>query len=337
MPPSAPSMAIFQRGGNFLQHRLTKLYSDTKQSCEKAAITAPTSITSTYTDPDVEALRREFQIQQDRLLAWGLDWADTNAAHNHDQNSDVDIDKKLDKAGLGDIVADVMSDIQRLLEEAGSMQRPTKKSRISKESKVPDAPDSDQANKRWTWHEITESRSLLDQLKNSLDILYKVTESKRTSSQSSKLDSDKANASGGSPMTLKLSFEAAQSHRTSFDTAREDVDLPAPDARQIQTGVGALIPHASHYIEFESMNLTQGDSSNNSGLPLYEEAMAHERSRLVGTLLDELHGENILFTMLPFAGLCVVAYGIFLLTLSRFDFYCCRIYFYQTRPGMGTR
>ncbi len=293
MPPSAPSMAIFQRGGNYLQHRLTKLYSDTKQSYEKAAITAATSTPSAQSDPDVEALRRDFQIQQDRLLAWGLDWADTNAAENHDPRGDVEIDKKLDKAGLGDVVADVMSKIQGLLDVAASIQRPTKKFRTLNDNKRSSSFLPDKADKRWTWHEITEFRSVLDQLTTCIDVLYKVTESKRTSSQSSKLDSDPVNTSESSLGTQRIPKTPAESHRTSFATAREGVDLPQSDAPAVQNGGGGLGRH-SHYIAFESMSFVQGDDSDDSGLPLYEEAMAHERSRVVGTLLDGRHGKNIL-------------------------------------------
>src|SRR5438105_11849506 len=57
MPPSAPTMSVLQRGGSFLQSRLSQLYSDTKQSYEKAVVTGAASVQSGYSDPDVESLR----------------------------------------------------------------------------------------------------------------------------------------------------------------------------------------------------------------------------------------------------------------------------------------
>src|SRR5271155_5064143 len=162
-------MSVIHRG------LLSALYANTK----KAA--SATSTPSTYSDPDVESLRLELQTQQDRLLAWGLDWADTNAAQAQ-KDGHVEIDKKLDKAGVGDVVADVLSEIQRLLSQAGDIQRPTKK--LRSESKI------EQSEKHWTWHEIAGFRSLLEQLTTCLDVLYKLSDAKRTSNQGTKLDKE---------------------------------------------------------------------------------------------------------------------------------------------------
>ena len=94
-------MSVFQWGGNYLHRRLTKLYSDTKQSYETATVASKTTADE---DPILKALHREFRIQKDRLLAWGLQWSDSNAA----PSPDVEIDQKLDQAGLGHVVALVM-------------------------------------------------------------------------------------------------------------------------------------------------------------------------------------------------------------------------------------
>src|ERR1700733_5633647 len=134
-------MSVFQRGF------LSLLYADTKK-----AATA-TSTPSDYSDQDVESLRLELQTQQDRLLAWGLDWADTNAAQAQ-KDGHVEIDKKLDKARVGDVVAHVLSEIQRLLSRAGEIQRPAKK--IRSRAKIREAgafAGGEPLEKRWKWHE----------------------------------------------------------------------------------------------------------------------------------------------------------------------------------------
>jgi hypothetical protein len=293
MPPSAPAMSVFQRGGNFLQSRLSRLYSDTKQSYEKAVVTGATSTPSDYSDPDVESLRLDFQTQQDRLLAWGLDWADTNAAQVH-KGGDIEIDKKLDKAGVGDVVADVLSEIQRLLRQAAEIQRPTKKFRS--ESKIREAAafaGAEQLERRWTWHEIACFRSLLEQLTTCLDVLYKLSESKRASSQSSKLDKENVRPRD-TPLPTETSSKMEWiSHRSSFATAPEVVETPNPSLGQAPVARPQSIQQISHSIDYASLRFEQNQHPSDSGLPLYEEAMAHERSRVIGAVVNEQQGEPL--------------------------------------------
>lgn len=290
-------MSVLQRGGSYLQSRLSRLYSDTKQSYEKAVVTGATSAPSNYSDPDVESLRLEFQTQQDRLLAWGLDWADTNATQVQ-KGGDIEIDKKLDKAGVGDVVAGVLSDIQRLLNQAGEIQRPAKK--VRSETKTREAGSfggAEQSEKRWTWHEIACFRLLLEQLTTCLDDLYKLSESKRTSSQSSKLDKENTRPRGPS-LTLASSPKPAGSiHRNSHATAHEAADPPNPGVEQAADGQRESAAQKSRSIDYASLHLypNQHPSQHpsDSGLPLYEEAMAHERSRTIGAMVNKQHGEPL--------------------------------------------
>src|SRR5690625_4555037 len=104
-------MSVLRHGGSFLQRRLTKLYSDTKSSCESV-----TTVSRANDDPELVALNRNSRTQKDRLLAWGLDWSDANAAQPND------IDESLSEAGFSDVVASVMSSIQELLNEAERLQ-----------------------------------------------------------------------------------------------------------------------------------------------------------------------------------------------------------------------
>src|SRR3954453_7237307 len=98
-------------GGGFLQRRLTKLYTDTKTSCESV-----TTASKALDDPELVALHQSFQKQRDRLLAWGLDWSDASAAQPND------IDESLTAAGFSDVVESVMSSIQDLLNKAEQVQ-----------------------------------------------------------------------------------------------------------------------------------------------------------------------------------------------------------------------
>lgn len=164
---------MFQRrGGTYLQ-RLSKLYSDTKQSYESAKVT-PAAANGTDL-PEVRDLRRDFQIQQDRLLAWGMHWTDVGAPYS--AQGDVDIDKKIDQAGLGEVVASVMSEIKRLLEESGRLEHPERyevKKSVRGPGSSPVTPRKD-----WTSHEVSTGRALLDQLTTCIDVLYSLEESRR--------------------------------------------------------------------------------------------------------------------------------------------------------------
>ncbi|KAK5048227.1 hypothetical protein LTR84_005897 [Exophiala bonariae] len=163
---------MFQRRGTYLQ-RLSKLYSDTKQSYESAKVA-----TNTTDPPDVRDLRRDFQIQQDRLLAWGMHWTDVGP-QTPGQQIDVDIDKKIDQAGLGEVVASVMSEIKRLLEESGRLEHP-ERYEMKQSGKSMRGPGSSPVAQRkdWTSHEVQTGRALLDQLTNCIDVLYSLSESR---------------------------------------------------------------------------------------------------------------------------------------------------------------
>lgn len=98
-----------------LPRRLTQMYADTKQSYEHVVRTN-VGQTNPISCPQLSSLHRKLRIQKDRLFAWGLEWRDSGAAQSGD------IDGSLDRAGISDLVASIMSSINELLEEAESMQ-----------------------------------------------------------------------------------------------------------------------------------------------------------------------------------------------------------------------
>ena len=317
MPPPAPTitMSVLQRG------LLSILYSDAKKAVN--ATTTP----SEYSDPDVESLRLDFQTQQDRLLAWGLDWADTNVAQAQ-KGGDIEIDKKLDKAGVGDVVADVLSEIQRLLGQAGEIQRPTKK--LRSESKIREAGTlaaAEQPEKRWTWHEIAGFRSLLEQLTTCLDVLYKLSDSKRTSSQSSKIDKENARPRETSLMVEHSSIPGPTSHRSSYTTAHEAAEDPTSGFGRVSGVRPENMQQQPHSIDYASLHFAQHRHPSDSGLPLYEEAMAHKRSRVIGTMVNEQQGEPLAAYSL-YSPICVSSHrhntcSILLPLFCFICFWCC--------------
>ena len=292
MPPSAPQMSVpsvFHRGGNYLHQRLTKLYSDTKQSYEKAAETTASSAPPTATDPDVERLCRDFQVQKDRLLAWGLYWADTNAteAKASGGHEEVNIDKKLDQAGHGSVVADVMSEIQRLLAETANMQQPRPVKRMKRDLKTATHPDTTN-DRTWSYHEIKEFRSRLQQLTTCLDVLYSLSESRRTSSYSSKLNREQVNDAARSP---KGSWDDLASARLRPQASLESI------AHLRQAGLLRDVPKSSQpfddiYFDLTTLDLHTSNRSSDD-LPLYEDVMSHEKSRVLGALRQPGKGKHL--------------------------------------------
>jgi hypothetical protein len=87
-----------------LQRRLTKIYTDTKSSYD--FVSEPPAVA----DPSLSSLHRKLRIQKDRLVSWGLSWSESSQS--------PDIDESLSQAGLGDVVASVMSTIKDILAEA---------------------------------------------------------------------------------------------------------------------------------------------------------------------------------------------------------------------------
>lgn len=170
-------MSVLRHGGTYLQRRLTKMYTDTKTSCESV-----TTASKAVDDPELVALHRNFRTQRDRLLAWGLDWSDASAAQPND------IDESLTEAGFSDVVESVMSSIQELLSEAERLQQagvsdlPRKISRPDPSSK--DGLSALPAKTHWTNEDIDRSKALLADLTGCIDTLYDLSRSRRNMSSS---------------------------------------------------------------------------------------------------------------------------------------------------------
>ncbi|CEJ61056.1 hypothetical protein PMG11_09601 [Penicillium brasilianum] len=188
-------MSVMRHGGSgFLQRRLTKLYTDTKTSCESV-----TTASKALDDPELVALHQSFQKQRDRLLSWGLDWSDASAAQPND------IDESLTAAGFSDVVESVMSTIQDLLNDAERVQH-IEARMPSKEHKV-DLPSKDTLGSRplktqWTDDDISRSKTILSDLTACIDTLYDLSTSRRT--MASSMSSSKHSMAGRRSKTHPL-------------------------------------------------------------------------------------------------------------------------------------
>lgn len=220
-------MSVLRHGGSYLQRRLTKMYSDTKTSCEIV-----TTASKPSDDPELVALHRNYRIQKDRLLAWGLDWSDASAAQPND------IDESLTEAGFSDVVASVMSSIQELLNEAERVQHVGVADLPPKGSQG-DLPTKDNlsnlpAKTHWTDEDISRSNALLNDLTACIDTLYDLSRSRRNMSMNmssggqagGKVKSRPALTPQGSKSSENPSYSFPGDAKFNVTDSRENISSP---------------------------------------------------------------------------------------------------------------
>lgn len=301
-------MSVLRHGGSFLQRRLTKLYSDTKSSCESV-----TTASRPNDDPELVALNRNFRTQKDRLLAWGLDWSDANAAQPND------IDESLSEAGFSDVVAGVMSSIQELLNEAERLQHPEIAQSIDGKGNTGGFPSGDNKShlpvkNHWTDQEISRSKDLLAELTSLIDTLYDLSRSRRNMSMSK--TSGTPSEKGGQTRP-SLAPRSSKSSKESFYLTSSDAKSPssreqkqparspkepqpfeishflnlhmAPtnsplDPASQQAFIDSFFAIKHLYINPADLELSTGGNSHASNPPPYEVVAASANSRVMGLL-----------------------------------------------------
>ena len=156
-------------GGTVLPRRLTRMYAETKRSYENVIEPEETQTSSISS-----ILQRKLRIQKDRLITWGLDWSDASVPQP------ADIDDALDRAGLSDIVASVMSSIQELLDEAEQIRvarQPKTPRKLSVEKSSEDNANGNQRSDKARFED------LLKDITVSIDTLFDLSRSRRGPSQ----------------------------------------------------------------------------------------------------------------------------------------------------------
>ena len=276
MPPSTPLNMLQSRFGGF-HTRLTKLYSDTKQSYETADVTTPPPNVNEE-QPEVKALQRDLQIQQDRLLAWGIDWADTNAAdaRNLNQCGDVQIDHQVEQAGLGDEVATSMLEIQRLLEESGKLQHPEKGDQPRRQLSG-NHPGwlltTEKAGNNSSY--VTAGTALLQQLTACIDHLYSLSASRKASQApdwGTKTDIDR-------PLPPHTADEMSKK------SARQDDE----DSLVGLGGLYKTLSESQMYIQLDTIRLYNASATSSMSPPPYEQVSLVQRDTALGLLGSFLH------------------------------------------------
>jgi len=268
---------------------LTQLYNDAKVSYENTISSRTRSDNTDYdNDPEVLGLRKEFQEQQDRLLAWGIHWADkqaggsTGSAKGKEAGFEVEIDEKIGEAGLGEVVAAIMENIRTTLAQSGQLQHPDRwrehlgppggaggawaafKSGMAREKMgMGGASPRFEKPKEWKDYELTTGRELLGKLKESIDLLYALDSSQEDVVTTDKLAKEKVAASHSLP-----SLPATLPRHVSADEALNT-------SQQAQLARHLLDHHL--FIDFTRLEAMH-DPNAAAEPPSYEEAKENTQS-----------------------------------------------------------
>lgn len=289
-------MSVLRHGGSYLQRRLTKMYTDTKTSCESV-----TTASKANDDPELVALHRNYRTQKDRLLAWGLDWSDSNAAQPND------IDESLTEAGFSDVVASVMSSIQKILNEAERLQR-VDPPNLPPKGGSGDLPSEDDLSNlplktHWTEEDIKRSYSLLEDLTACIDTLYDLSRSRRNMSMSmSSSEQTAAKVKSRSQASSKPSKPTGDSFRSlsvdskSPSAARELYESPVEwkgkdhsefttfkESAQVERSQQEA-PSAVKRLFIDRSALQLSGDSHEKSPPPYEQVVPSANSRIIGRI-----------------------------------------------------
>ena len=147
------------------------MYVDTKKSYEQI-------VQANITNPQLSSLHLKLRVQKDRLVAWGLEWADSKA----DQTGDID--GSLDRAGISDLVASIMSSIRELLDEAERIQ-PRSCSQIPGGYPVDKAGMLFSPNTQWTPIDLARLEDIVKDITTSIDTLCDLSRSQEILRQGS--------------------------------------------------------------------------------------------------------------------------------------------------------
>lgn len=149
--------------------RLTQLYSDTKKSCDVVAKEGKAA----SRDSELIDLHLKYRIQRERLSSWGLGWSDENAAE------EGSIDEEVARAGLTSTVGDVLQNILQVLEKAEHYSGLGLRTDTGIKSSEKLRARHDDTLLRWSQEDRAQYKALAEELTNSIDLLYDLSQTRR--------------------------------------------------------------------------------------------------------------------------------------------------------------
>ena len=194
-----------------LPRRLTEMYADTKRTYEQI-------VQNNIINPQISSLHLKLKIQKDRLVAWGLEWADSNA----DQNDDID--GSLDRAGISDLVASIMSSIKELLDEAERIQPQESRPQPPGAFPLDKVGFSASTSTPWTPENLARLADIVKDITTSIDTLCDLSKSQQMLRQQGERQDEKKLLR---PLPGVKSEKAPQSRSASEPVLTTSKDAPA--------------------------------------------------------------------------------------------------------------
>ncbi|KAK4202168.1 hypothetical protein QBC40DRAFT_46116 [Triangularia verruculosa] len=186
------------------QRRLSRLYNDTKRRSEFVQ----TSVQHPEADPEVRSLHRRLRIQKDRFVTWGLEWADPS------QSAEVLIDSSLNKAGISELVSNIMSNIKEILAEAEPLWMSSR--RLAGEIVEPAQPSRRGEKIQMVVWDKSKFEGLIRDLTDAIDTLYEVSRTRSSYASSA--------AVRGGPAKSSVPTEDLRPFESSRIQAPEQID-----------------------------------------------------------------------------------------------------------------
>ncbi|KAK4667819.1 uncharacterized protein QC764_704390 [Podospora pseudoanserina] len=186
------------------QRRLSRLYNDTKRRSEFVQ----TSVQHPEADPEVRSLHRRLRIQKDRFVTWGLEWADPS------QSAEVLIDSSLNKAGISELVSNIMSNIKEILAEAEPLWMSSR--RLAGEIVEPAQPPRRGEKIQMVVWDKSKFEGLIRDLTDAIDTLYEVSRTRSSYASSA--------AVGGRPAKSSAAAEDLRPFASSRLQTPEQID-----------------------------------------------------------------------------------------------------------------
>ena len=160
---------LVMEGLGHLSPQLTKLYADTKRSCD--AVTDPGKVENV---PELTSLHRRFRIQNDRLAAWAIEWSEQTAALQAGSTEDSP-----SPPGFPERVISVLNNIKEIFDDAEAIRCSKRRVSTTEEDKSM-APIVLGANRKWELADKARYEELVKDLATAIDTLYVISRARNS-------------------------------------------------------------------------------------------------------------------------------------------------------------
>ena len=246
------------------------MYVETKRSYEQI-------VQANITNPQLSSLHLKLRIQKDRLVAWGLEWADSKA----DQPGDID--KSLDRAGISDLVVSIMSSIRELLDEAERIQ-PRSRSHIPGGYPVDKAGMLFSPSNQWTSIDLARLEDIVKDITTSIDTLCDLSRSQEILRQGSTSQDEKRSTGQSGKQPSNTVFNPGKSGVSQAQVSLENATTAVKESMASAWSQVAV----STQIDPSKLRFPEVRQTTESSPPSYENIANKSDDRVFACLLDML-------------------------------------------------